>query len=852
MKSLISRILGRDSNGVINGIRGNGRNHQQQSGNGASVNGFKIKPDEQPFISIHLPVYNETRVIDRLLEACTRLDYKNYEILVADDSTDETLRHLEKWVKHPKVRVSHRINRTGFKGAALKHAMEVMDPRTQFIAVFDADFVPPPTILHQFLSYFYNGNGHNGNNRSTNGDLELVDESLAVVQGYQWHVLNASENWITRGIRTEFSGSYVVERPSQELTGGMKMISGSVFMIRADLLRNLGWGTSITEDWELTIRLYLEGYRVLFSPFIQAPAECVADFKQLARQRMRWAEGHTFNVKKYFFSLLRSPKLTRREKLEFLYYAPYYLQSIFFVFGTVAWFISEIFFRTHLPFWTATLGWSLVFTNTFALILMNTAGLFLERGIKRNLAGLLSFVLLTFLLVPYQAYSSLKGLLEPHEGGWHRTDKTGVITDVIDKLGMGRRMRRLMPKKKKRPKVDLEKRLGLPLTKMWRSLPKPVRNLLGRAGRVLRPASGIAFGLLILVILIAGISQVEAGVGEPQNILFFHNVPILDGYVMSQTEPSDIRIGTYDSVSFLTDSWQEAQRLSSGNSKIYLWVMTEEATGNQSLHLDLSAGSEGTEWTSLGTTQWNINTDGKTQFLSVSFITEAYDFKDGEQLRLDVITPSDGSIRIKWDGEFYQPRLEIPDNSVPLWSLTVFPAAPLMVYLTSWVWKKRRFALRLVSLLTASCVTIGLLATQVQTVGAAPNYDVVSSNTFWWYDDTTPSTYMMYQSQPSGSSTSASDTTVSFYSDTWPDTWQINSGTSTVYFYVVTSGGRTVNFALYAGSTQIGTGSWSGTQGSIILVSTSFATSNYTFSTGERLRLDVSPTSKQVTVYWDG
>ncbi|TET85544.1 MAG: DUF2341 domain-containing protein, partial [Anaerolineales bacterium] len=499
MKSFLDRILGREPNGLTNGL------HREAvkslNNNGSSVNGFKVEPGDQPFVSIHLPLYNETRVVDRLLEACTRLDYKNYEILIADDSTDETLHHLERWAKHPKVRVSHRINRTGFKGAALKHAMEVMDPRTNFIAIFDADFIPPPGILHQFLSYFYNGNGHNGNNRSTNGDLELVDESLAVVQGYQWHVLNASENWITRGIRTEFSGSYVVERPSQELTGGMKMISGSVFMIRADLLRNLGWGTSITEDWELTIRLYLEGYRVLYSPFIQAPAECVADFKQLARQRMRWSEGHTFNVKKYFFPLLRSPKLTRREKLEFLYYAPYYLQSIFFIIGTLAWLISEIFLRTHLPFWTATLGWSLVFTNTFALIFMNTAGLFLERGIRRNLAGLLSFVLLTFLLVPYQAYASLKGLLEPHEGGWHRTDKTGVITDIIDKLGMGRRMRRLMPKKKKSRSIDIGKRLGLPAAKILERIPAPIQRVVRRVNPRLGWISGLVIGLILLWLL---------------------------------------------------------------------------------------------------------------------------------------------------------------------------------------------------------------------------------------------------------------------------------------------------------------------------------------------------------------
>src|SRR3990172_6639675 len=156
-KSLVNRL--RKGNGHLpNGGHGNGKL-------------FKLPADQQPFISIQLPMYNEDRVVDRLLSACTQLDYENYEVLVADDSSDQTLHSLERWAKHPKVRVSHRINRSGFKGAALKHASEVMNPKAEFVAVFDADFTPPPDILHQFLSYFYglpsNGNG-NGNGH-TNG-----------------------------------------------------------------------------------------------------------------------------------------------------------------------------------------------------------------------------------------------------------------------------------------------------------------------------------------------------------------------------------------------------------------------------------------------------------------------------------------------------------------------------------------------------------------------------------------------------------------------------------------------------------------------------------------------------------
>ncbi|UCF60250.1 MAG: DUF2341 domain-containing protein, partial [Anaerolineaceae bacterium] len=446
-------------NGWLNGWRKGDKNGEK---NGRGLNGVRafnggngrLPKHLQPFICIQLPLYNEMEVVDRLLTACTNLDYENYEIIVADDSTDETTQILqERWESHPRVKLSHRIDRSGFKGGALQIAVQRMDPRTEFVAVFDADFVPPPDILHQFLAYFYGLNGSNGNHISEDAThVSLADDKVAVVQGYQWHMLNASENWITRGIRTEYSGSYVIERTGQELFGSMKMISGSVFMIRADVVKQVGWKTSITEDWELTIRLYLAGYKVLYTPFIQAPAECVASFKQLTRQRMRWAEGHTFNVKKYFMEVLRSTKINLREKLEWVYFAPYYLQAAFFLVGTGAWLISDFILKARIPFWTRSLGWSLVFVNGFSLILMNVTGLFLERGVRRNWRGLLSFVLLTYLLVPYQAYAALKGLFEPHEGGWHRTQKTGVITEVLGRLGMRRRLRRLKPKPSQKKK----------------------------------------------------------------------------------------------------------------------------------------------------------------------------------------------------------------------------------------------------------------------------------------------------------------------------------------------------------------------------------------------------------------
>ncbi|HEY3218638.1 MAG TPA: response regulator [Candidatus Limnocylindria bacterium] len=414
---------------------------------------IRLPAERQPFVSIHLALYNESRVVDRLLTACTSFDYENYEVIVADDSTDETVELLKKWQNHPRVRVIHRSSRKGFKGGALQEALRRMNSKTEYVMVFDADFVPPADAIWHFLDYFgrlskpKNGNGHatngNGHGAPQNGDR------LAVVQGYQWHMLNASENWITKGVRAEFSGSYVLERSGQELFGAMKMISGSVYMIRADVLRKLGWSTSITEDWELTIRLYLAGYKVLYTPYIQAPAECVSTVGRLIKQRMRWAEGHTYNVKKYFWPILRSPNLTWQEKLEFVYYAPYYLQSVLFTVATLAWVVGVLILGQKLPMWGEIFGWSLVVTNALALPLMNLTGVLLEGSLRRDVFGLLSFIGLSWILVPFQAYASVKALFEKREGGWVRTPKSGRVTETLERFRLARLMPWELPKRRR-------------------------------------------------------------------------------------------------------------------------------------------------------------------------------------------------------------------------------------------------------------------------------------------------------------------------------------------------------------------------------------------------------------------
>ncbi len=429
---LLSSLLLSETNGSGDGNGGgNGHPHglmrflRRGNGNGGNGNGnghFDL--GYEPFISIHIATFNEKRVIGRLLEGCAALEYGNYEVIVVDDSTDETTSILEAWRGRPRFKVIHRPARDGYKGGALAVALQHTDPRAEFVIVWDADVVPFPDSIQTFLPHFFHANG----------DAPEPRPDVAAVQSYQWHVLNRSESWLTEAVRAEYAGSYMVERPFQEFLGSMKMIAGTAYMIRARVLRELGWGRSLTEDWELTLRLHLLGMKVIYTPYAESPAECVGTFGRLARQRMRWAEGHTYNVRRWSGQVLRSPHLGLVEKVEFLYYSTYYLQSALFVLGSAAWLIAEVVLRAHVPEWTSAFGWTLLLSNMLALPLMNFAGLLLEGAPPRDFVGIAGALLISFLLVPFQAVAALKGLFENDEGPWYRTPKTGRVTDPIHHL----------------------------------------------------------------------------------------------------------------------------------------------------------------------------------------------------------------------------------------------------------------------------------------------------------------------------------------------------------------------------------------------------------------------------------
>jgi len=365
--------------------------------------------DEEPFVSIVLPVYNERSVIDRLLEACTSIDYTNYEVIVIDDSTDpQMLEKLIRWKGHPRVKVLHREGRDGYKGGALNKGLSIADPKCSYVLVFDADFVPPKDIIQRMLGDF-------------------TGEEIAAVQGYQWHMLNANENWISKAIRVLFSFSNLVELVARSRLRSFLQLTGSVMMIRKKVLEELGgFAASMTEDWELTLRLYLHGYKIVYDENIKALAECPSRVKYFMKQQMRWAEGHTRDFVQNAFRILRSQHLSRLQKVDFMFVGLVYVQAILFLIGNLnlilVFFTSsmalDVFLSYFGLFYLAYAGLTLPFAMTVALRLENSC---------REIFWVPYALALCYLAVPFVAFATLRGLLFKR-GNWIRTPKTGRIT----------------------------------------------------------------------------------------------------------------------------------------------------------------------------------------------------------------------------------------------------------------------------------------------------------------------------------------------------------------------------------------------------------------------------------------
>ena len=636
--------------GNVNGLSRITRRGAKAYGHSDGNGDGHVQLGYEPFVSIHIATYNEKRVVGRLLEACARLTYSNYEVILVDDSTDGSMEVLEPWKQVNRFKIIHRDSRDGYKGGALTHALRAMDPRTEYVAIFDADAVPFPEVINDLLKHFYS---------NENASPKPLPE-VGAVQSYQWHVLNKGESWLTAAVRTEYAGSYMVERPYQQVLSSMKMIAGTAYMIRAGLLKELGWGRSLTEDWELTLRLYAKGFKVVYTPYAETPAECVATFGRLARQRMRWAEGHSYNVNKWFLTILRSPHLSLMEKAEFIYYGMYYLQSALFMLGSAAWLVSELVLRVHIPEWSALLGWSLLFSNLLSLPLMNLGGLLLEGAPRKDYGGVLGAVVLSFLLVPFQAWASLKGLFERHEGPWFRTPKTGRVTDRVEHL----------------PSRDSLKRWLRPQSA------KPARAtvLVSNAGGRRRSFRIVCVAAPILVLTILGVGAATAPSVLAANAFYLHNPSggyTIDNIPSSNGTPAHFPMDTSGATqAWVTTIAYTGQTIPAGSYTFSYWTSGEGGSTVTAL-LTFGSSSSASCAVIVPIAAWTaslVNGSGSSTSTNMSAVT----LPANSYLcwQITVVSVSKGGLDLRYDGNNQQtsittPSIVVPEHGTPLIGLAL-------------------------------------------------------------------------------------------------------------------------------------------------------------------------------------
>jgi cellulose synthase/poly-beta-1,6-N-acetylglucosamine synthase-like glycosyltransferase len=248
---------------------------------------------ELPRVTIQLPIYNEMYVADRLIDAVCEMDYprERLEIQVLDDSTDETTDIAELAVRRHASRgfnisYLHRVDRRGYKAGALEAGLKLAT--STFIAIFDADFVPPADFLRKTLPYFSN-------------------PQVGMVQA-RWGHINQDYSLLTKIQSILLDAHFVLEHGGRNRAGCFFNFNGTAGVWRRDAIDTAGgWQhDTLTEDLDLSYRAQLLGWRFVFLPHVVSPAEVPVEMNSFKSQQHRWAKGSIQTCMKLLPRILRS------------------------------------------------------------------------------------------------------------------------------------------------------------------------------------------------------------------------------------------------------------------------------------------------------------------------------------------------------------------------------------------------------------------------------------------------------------------------------------------------------------------------------------------------------------------
>ncbi|MCC6753026.1 MAG: glycosyltransferase family 2 protein [Saprospiraceae bacterium] len=249
--------------------------------------------DHYPVVTIQLPIFNEVYVVDRLIDNICRMDYprEKLEIQVLDDSTDETVECAARKVAHYReqgidIVHLHRTDRKGYKAGALREGTAVC--RGEFIAIFDADFLPNPDFLKKALPHF-------------------SSPQTGVVQT-RWEHINEDYSLLTKLQAFQLNVHFTVEQAGRFASGHFLQFNGTAGIWRKTCIEDAGgWQSdTLTEDLDLSYRAQLRGWKIHYVEDIVCPAELPAEIHGLKSQQFRWMKGGAENSRKLLPIILRA------------------------------------------------------------------------------------------------------------------------------------------------------------------------------------------------------------------------------------------------------------------------------------------------------------------------------------------------------------------------------------------------------------------------------------------------------------------------------------------------------------------------------------------------------------------
>ena len=249
--------------------------------------------DDLPRVTVQLPIFNEQYVVDRLLDSICKLDYprEKLDIQLLDDSTDETVEVARGLVEryaamgYP-VTYHHRTNREGFKAGALAEGLK--SAKGEFVAIFDADFVPPEDFLMKVIHHF------------TNPKVGMVQT--------RWTHINRNYSFLTEVEAIMLDGHFVLEHSGRARSDVFFNFNGTAGMWRRQAIEEAGgWQhDTLTEDTDLSYRAQLKGWKFVYLQDVECPAELPVEMTAFKTQQARWAKGLIQTSKKILPQVLKS------------------------------------------------------------------------------------------------------------------------------------------------------------------------------------------------------------------------------------------------------------------------------------------------------------------------------------------------------------------------------------------------------------------------------------------------------------------------------------------------------------------------------------------------------------------